>query len=76
MLIPDSGSDRYLMMNLQNIIGVTMRMKDEQEKLAARKELSTGKLPEILEALEKILIQNGSTGELLYYLDHSLNPAC
>merc|ERR1712241_1166841 len=48
--------------DITNIIGVTMRMKDEQEKLAARKELSTGKLPEILEALEKILTQNGSTG--------------
>merc|ERR1711884_469707 len=54
--IIDSATD------ITNIIGVTMRMKDEQEKLAARKELSTGKLPEILEALEKILIQNGSTG--------------
>ena len=67
------------MMNLQNIIGVTMRMKDEQEKLAARKELSTGKLPEILEALEKILVQNGSTGELLDITSAtvlSLDPAC
>ena len=40
-----------------------MRMKDEQEKLAARKEISTGKLPEYLQALETLLTQNGSTGE-------------
>merc|ERR1712187_566877 len=43
--------------DITNIIGVTMRMKDEQEKLAARKELSTGKLPDILEAWEKILTE-------------------
>lgn len=45
------------------VIGPTMFMKDEQEKLAARAELCSGKLPKFLEALEKFLSQNGSTGK-------------
>merc|ERR1712156_1300677 len=43
--------------DLTNIIGVTMRMKDEQEKL---------------EALEKILTQNGSTG---FYVGNKMTIA-
>ena len=44
------------------VVGATMGIKDEKEKLAARAEISTGKLPKYFEALEKILSQNGSTG--------------
>merc|ERR1712156_718379 len=58
--------------DITNIIGVTMRMKDEQEKLAARKELSTGKLPEYLQALETLLTQNGSTG---FYVGNKMTIA-
>merc|ERR1711953_813760 len=58
--------------DITNAIGVTMRMKDEQEKLAARKELSTGKLPESLQALETLLTQNGSTG---FYVGNKMTIA-
>ena len=43
-------------------VGATMGIKDDQEKLAARAELCSGKLAKYLEALEKFLSQNGSTG--------------
>ena len=44
-------------------VGATMGIKDEQAKLAARAELCSGKLAKYLEALEKFLAQNGSTGK-------------
>ena len=48
---------------VQNAVGATMSIKDCQKKKAARAELCSGKLPKFLEALEKILEQNGSTGK-------------
>ena len=51
------------MTNVQNAVGATMRIKDCQEKKAARAELCSEKLPMFLEALEKLLEQNGSTGD-------------
>ena len=50
-------------LTVQNAVGATMRIKDCQEKKVARAELCSGKLLMFLSALEKILEQNGSTGE-------------
>ena len=50
------------------VVGATMGIKDEKEKLAARAEISSGKLPKYFDALEKILTQNGSTGKKMEYL--------
>merc|ERR1719189_1630971 len=54
------------------LVGATMGIKDDQEKLAARAELCSGKLAKYLEALEKFLIQNGSTG---FYVGNKMTIA-
>merc|ERR1711913_169699 len=46
--------------DITNLIGATMRIADEKEKLESRAQLATGKLPEYLQALETLLTQNGS----------------
>merc|ERR1711953_1132856 len=48
--------------DITNLIGTTMRMADEKEKLAARAVLAGDKLPMYFAALEKIMVANGSTG--------------
>merc|ERR1711993_18382 len=53
-------------------VGATMGIKDDQEKLAARAELCSGKLAKYLEALEKFLVQNGSTG---FYVGNKMTIA-
>merc|ERR1712223_848576 len=48
--------------DITNLIGTTMRMADEKEKLAARAVLAGYQLPMYFAALEKIMVANGSTG--------------
>ena len=48
--------------DITNVIGATMRMTDEKEKLAARAAIAADKLPMYFAALEKMLEANGSTG--------------
>merc|ERR550525_1891310 len=43
-------------------VGTTMRMKDADEKMEARKLIVEVTLPKYLTALEKIMKENGSTG--------------
>ena len=43
-------------------VGTTMRMKDADEKMEARKVIAEVTLPKYLTALEKIMKENGSTG--------------
>ena len=53
-------------------VGATMGIKDDQEKLAARAELCSGKLAKFLAALEKFLSQNGSTGITVVQCESSI----
>ena len=48
--------------DITNVIGATMRMTDDKEKLAARAAIAADKLPMYFAALEKMLEANGSTG--------------
>merc|ERR1712001_119620 len=48
--------------DITNLIGGTMRIPDQKEKLEARATLASGKLPFYFGALETFLTQNGSTG--------------
>merc|ERR1712110_805561 len=58
--------------DITNHVGKTMFIKDDKEKLAARAELCSGKLAKYLEALEKFLTQNGSTG---FYVGNQMTIA-
>merc|ERR1712223_790901 len=58
--------------DMTNLIGTTMRMADEKEKLEARAKLATEKLPKYFAALERLLSENGSTG---FYVGNTMTIA-
>ena len=57
---------------MTNLIGATMGISDEKEKLEARAKLATEKLPKYFAALERLLSENGSTG---FYVGNTMTIA-
>jgi len=58
--------------DMTNLIGATMGIADEKEKLEARAKLATEKLPKYFAALERFLSENGSTG---FYVGNTMTIA-
>merc|ERR1712156_988584 len=58
--------------DMTNLIGATMGIADEKEKLEARAKLATEKLPKYFAALERLLSENGSTG---FYVGNTMTIA-
>merc|ERR1712110_1013784 len=58
--------------DMTNLIGATMGISDEKEKLEARAKLATEKLPKYFAALERLLNENGSTG---FYAGNTMTVA-
>merc|ERR1712223_1686077 len=58
--------------DMTNLIGATMGVADEKEKLEARAKLATENLPKYFAALERLLSENGFTG---FYVGNTMTIA-
>merc|ERR1712137_681502 len=58
--------------DIYGLIGPTMHIKDEEEKLNKRRELSEGRLPNHLKGLSKLAARNGDNG---YFVGSSTTVA-
>merc|ERR1712088_638978 len=58
--------------DMTNLIGATMGIADEKEKLESRAKLASEKLPKYFAALERYLSENGSTG---FYVGNTMTVA-